>query len=184
MSSVEAQVKAAMEAVQDHLKQELKALRTGRASSGMLDKVQVEAYGSHVPLKTVANVTVPESRQILVTPFDANTVHAVVKGIEHANLGIQPRVDGKAIRINVPPMDESIRKQIAKQCKELGEKAKIAMRDVRRKYNELVRKQKSEGEIPEDLMKKQEKMIQDLTDRFCKEVDSACSGKEKEIMTI
>lgn len=184
MSGVEAQVKAAMQAVLDHLKQELKSLRSGRASSGMLDKVQVEVYGSHVPIKNVANVTVPESRQILVTPFDVSTVHAIAKGIEAANLGIHPKVDGKMIRINVPPMDESIRKQIAKQCKELGEKSKIAMREVRRKFNDLVRKQKSDGEIPEDMMKKFEKTIQDLTDRFCKDIDAACAEKEKEIMTV
>ncbi len=184
MSSVDAQVKAAMLAVLDHLKQELKSLRTGRASSGMLDKVQVEVYGSHVPIKNVASVTVPESRQIVVTPFDAATVHAISKGIEIANLGLNPRVDGKLIRISVPPMDESIRKQIAKQCKEHGEKSKVAMRDVRRKFNDLVRKQKTDGDISEDLMKKHEKSIQDLTDRFCKDVDAACAEKEKEIMTI
>lgn len=184
MSSLEAQVKSAMQAVLDHLKAELKSLRTGRASSGILDKVQVELYGSHMPIKNVASVTVPESRQILVTPFDAGSVHAIAKGIEAANIGLHPMVDGKIIRINVPPMDESIRKQIAKQCKELGEKAKIAMREVRRKFNDLVRKQKVDGEIPEDLMKKHEKTIQDLTDRFCKEADSACSEKEKEIMTV
>ncbi len=184
MSSVDAQVKAAMQAVLEHLKQELKSLRTGRASSGMLDKVQVEVYGSHVPIKNVASVTVPESRQIVVTPFDAATVHAISKGIEIANLGLNPRVDGKLIRISVPPMDESIRKQIAKQCKEHGEKSKVAMRDVRRKFNDLVRKQKTDGDISEDLMKKHEKSIQDLTDRFCKDVDAACAEKEKEIMTV
>lgn len=184
MSGVEAQVKAAMQAVLDHLKQELKSLRTGRASSGMLDKVQVEVYGSHVPIKNVANVTVPESRQILVTPFDASTVHDIAKGIQAANLGVNPMVDGKIIRINVPPMDETIRKQIAKQCKDHGEKSKIAMREVRRKFNDLVRKQKSDGDLPEDQMKKHEKTIQDLTERFCKDIDAVCAEKEKEIMTV
>lgn len=184
MSDVEKQVKTAMQASLDHLKQELKALRTGRANSAMLDKVMVEAYGAQVRLKEVANVTVPESRQILVTPFDLSTVNAIKKGIEAANLGVNPMVDGKVVRINIPPMDESIRKQIAKQCKELGEKTKIAMRDIRRKYNEQVRKMKSESEIPEDMMKKLEKVIQDLTDKFCKEVDATTSEKEKEILTI
>lgn len=182
--STENQVKAAMQAVIDHLKLELKSLRTGRANSGVLDRVMVEIYGSPAPLKSVANVTVPEARQILVTPFDPSTCHAIAKGIEAANLGIHPMVDGKVVRINIPPMDESIRKQIAKQCKELGEKAKIALREVRRKFNELVRKQKSDGTLPEDLMKKLEKSIQDFTDRFCKDADAACAEKEKEIMTV
>src|SRR5690242_8842601 len=121
---IEKQAKAAMQAALDHLKQELKALRTGRANSAVLDKVMVEVYGTHVRLKEVANVTVPEARQILVTPFDFGNAHAIKKGIEAANLGLNPMVDGKVIRINVPPMDEAIRKQIAKQCKENGEKSK------------------------------------------------------------
>ncbi len=184
MSNVEAQVKSAMQAALDHLKQELKALRTGRANSSILDKVHVEIYGSHMPLKGLANINVPEARQIIVTPFDHSNINAISKAIEAANLGVNPMVDGKLIRINIPPMDEAIRKQIAKQCKELGEKSKIALRDIRRRFNELVRKQKTDGIIPEDLMKKLEKTIQDYTDRFCKDVDSTCAEKEKEIMTI
>lgn len=184
MSSVENQVKAAMQASIDHLKAELKALRSGRANSAMLDRVTVEIYGSPTPLKGVANITVPEPRQILVTPFDPSTVHAIAKGIEAANIGIHPMVDGKVVRLNVPPMDETIRKQIAKQCKELGEKTKISLREIRRKFNDLVRKQKADGILPEDMMKKLEKAIQDFTDRFCKDADTACAEKEKEIMTV
>lgn len=184
MNQVEKQVKDAMQASLEHLKQELKTLRTGRANSAVLDKVMVEIYGSSTPLKAVANITVPEARQIVVTPFDPSTCHAIAKGIEAANLGIHPMVDGKIIRLNVPPMDESIRKQIAKQCKELGEKSKISLREVRRKYNDLIRKQKADGDLPEDLMKKLEKTIQELTDKFCKDVDTACADKEKEIMTV
>lgn len=184
MSSVESQVKTAMQAALDHLKQELKALRSNRANSSMLDRVMVEIYGSMTPLKSVATIAVPEPRQILITPFDPSTAHAIGKGIEAANLGVHPIVDGKGVRINIPPMDESIRKQIAKQCKELGEKTKISMREVRRKFNELVRKQKTDGIIPEDMMKKLEKSIQDFTDRYCKDVDAACAEKEKEILTV
>ena len=183
MSQVESQAKAAMQVSLDHLKQELKALRTGRANSAMLDKVMVESYGSQVRLKEVASISVPEARQIVVTPFDFNTANAVKKGIDAANLGVNPMVDGKVIRINIPPMDEGVRKQIAKQCKELGEKSKIVMRETRRKFNEMIRKQKADGVIPEDMMKKLEKTIQELTDRFCKEIDLATAEKEKEVMT-
>jgi ribosome recycling factor len=182
--SIENQVKATMQASLDHLKLELKSLRTGRANSAMLDKVTAEVYGSQVKLKEVASISVPEARQIIVTPFDFSTASAIKKGIEAANLGVNPIIDGKVIRINIPPMDESVRKQIAKQCKDLGEKTKISMRETRRKFNELVRKQKADGLIPEDVMKKQEKIIQDLTDRFCKEIDQATAEKEKEVMTI
>jgi ribosome recycling factor len=184
MSQVEQQVKAAMQACLDHLKAELKTLRTGRANASILDKIHVEIYGSFMPLKALANINVPEARQIVVTPFDHSNNNAIAKAIEAANLGVNPIVDGKVIRINVPPMDESIRKQIAKQCKEHGEKTKVSLRDVRRKFNDLVRKQKSDGLIPEDQMKKAEKTIQDLTDKFCKDVDTTCAEKEKEIMTI
>ncbi len=184
MSNEESQVKAAMQAALDHLKQELKALRTGRANAAILDKVHVDLFGSHMPLKALANIHVPEARQIVVTPFDHANINAISKGIEAANLGVNPMVDGRVIRIRIPPMDEAIRKQIAKQCKDLAEKAKISIRDVRRKFNELVRKQKTDGKIAEDVMKKLEKTIQDFTDRFCKDADTICAEKEKEIMTV
>ena len=184
MSGVEQQVKTAMQSALDHLKQELKALRSGRANPAILDRVMVEVYGTPTPLKAVANITMPEVRQILVTPFDPSTAHAIAKGIEAAKLGINPLVDGKLVRLNVPPMDEALRKQIAKQCKELGEKAKVSMREVRRKFNDQVRKEKADGKLPEDQMKRLEKTIQDQTDRFCKEADQVCADKEKEIMTV
>ncbi len=184
MTSVENQVKAAMQAVVEHLKTELKGLRTGRANSAILDKVQVELYGSYVPIKSLANINVPEPRLIVVTPFDPTNVNAIAKGIEAANLGVHPIADGRVVRVPIPPPDESLRKQIAKQCREYGEKSKIALREVRRKFNELVRKQKADGVIPEDLMKKHEKHIQELTDKSCKDVDGICAEKEKEIMTV
>jgi ribosome recycling factor len=184
MSQIEAQVKTAMQSAIDHLKAELRTLRTGRANAAILDKVHVELHGSYMPIKALANINVPEPRQITVTPFDQSNIHAISKAIEAANLGVNPRVDGKIIRISIPPMDESVRKQMAKQCKEHGEKTKVSLREVRRKFNDMVRKQKSEGTLPEDQMKKAEKMIQEMTDKFCKEVDTTCAEKEKEIMTI
>ncbi len=183
-NNIEDQVKKAMQAAIDHLKSELKTLRTGRANASILDKIHVEIYGSHMPLKGCANINVPEARQIVVTPFDHSNINAIAKAIEAANLGVNPMVDGKVIRINVPPMDEAIRKQIAKQCKEHGEKTKVSLRDVRRKFNDLVRKQKTDGLLPEDQMKRLEKHIQELTEKFCKDVDVTCAEKEKEIMTI
>lgn len=184
MSGVETQVKAAMQAVLEHLKGDLKGLRTGRANAGMLDRVQVDVYGSHVPLKSLANITVPEPRQIVITPFDRSNLHAIAKGIEAVNLGIHPIVDGHVVRVPIPPPDEAMRKQIAKQCLEFGEKAKVALREVRRKFNDLVRKQKAEGTIPEDQMKKSEKQIQEITDRSCKDVDQLCAEKKQEVLTI
>lgn len=183
-NNVEGQMKVAMQATLDHLKGDLKSLRTGRANAGILDKVQVELYGAMTPLKATGTVTVPEPRMIVVTPFDPSSLQAIAKGIEAANLGVNPIVDGRVVRIPIPSPDENLRKQIAKQCRDLGEKAKISLRESRRKYNDMVRKEKADGTVSEDQLKKLEKAIQDQTDRFCKEVDQICAEKEKEIMTV
>lgn len=183
MSIVE-ETKKKMAVAIDHLKQELKNLRTGRANPGVLDNVQVEVYGSQMRLKELANVTAPEPRQLLVTPFDPQTAGSISKGIEKANLNLQPILDGHIIRIHIPPMDASIRKEMVKQGKKKAEDAKVVIREVRRKQNELVRKQKADGDIAEDQMKKLEKSIQELTDQGCKEADDLINAKEKEIMTV
>ncbi len=184
MTTVTEETKVKMQAALDHFKTELKNLRSNRANTAMLDGVLVEAYGSHMRIKELANVTVPEPRQLLISPFDPQTSAAIAKGIEKANLNLQPVVEGQMIRINVPPMDESMRKQIVKQGKQKAEDSKIALRDIRRKNNELVRKQKADGLVTEDVMKKEEKGIQELTDKFCKEVDDLFAAKKKEIMTV
>ena len=184
MSSVTEQTKIKMQATIDHFKNDLKNLRTNRANPGMLDGVTVEVYGSMMRIKELANVSAPEPRQLLISPFDPQTVGAIAKGIEKANLNLQPVVEGQVVRIHVPPMDEAMRKQIVKQGKEKAEDAKIVIRDIRRKNNELVRKQKADSVITEDVMKKEEKGIQELTDKFCKEIDDLYSSKEKEIMTV
>lgn len=182
--SVAEQTKGKMQAALEHFKGELKSLRSNRANPAMLDSVFVEVYGTQMRLKELANITVPEPRQLLISPFDPQTVHAIVKGIEKANLNLQPQVEGQVIRINVPPMDESMRKQIVKQGKEKAEDSKIAVRDIRRKSNEIARKQKADGIITEDVMKKEEKSIQELTDKYCKDIDDLLNAKEKEIMTV
>jgi ribosome recycling factor len=182
--SVEKDTKAKMTVALDHFKGELKNLRTNRANPAMLDGVTVEVYGSQMRLKELANVTAPESRQLLVSPFDPQTAGAISKGIERANLNVQPILEGHVIRINIPPMDENMRKQIVKQGKDKAEAAKIVIREIRRKNNDLVRKQKADGDIPEDMMKKIEKAIQELTDDFCKQIDQLFAAREKEIMTV
>ncbi len=176
--------KSKMQATLEHFKSELKSLRTNRANPGMLDGVVVEVYGAQMRIKELGSITTPEARQILITPFDPQTSAAIAKGIEKANLSLQPMVDKQVIRINVPPMDESMRKQIAKQGKQKAEEAKITIREIRRKQNELARKQKADGITTEDVMKKEEKGIQDFTDKFCKEIDDLFTAKEKEIMTV
>ncbi len=182
--SIPDQAKTKMQAALEHFKQELKNLRTNRANPGMIDGVAVEVYGTQMRIRDLATVTVPEPRMLLVSPFDPQTAGPISKAIEKANLNLQPILEGNIIRINVPPMDESVRKEIVKVGKKKAEDAKIVIRDIRRKNNELVRKQKADGDLTEDVMKKAEKTIQDLTDQFCKEIDDLFAAKEKEIMVV
>lgn len=177
--------KEKMKAAVDHLRQELKTIRTGRANVGMLDPVMVELYGTPMRLRDVASITAPESRMLLVTPFDVNQTAALAKAIQRADLGgLTAIADGNSIRIMVAQMDASMRKTMVKTCYKFLEDAKVSVRNIRREANDTVRKQKGEGTIPEDFAKKQEKNIQELTDKFCKECDDVCAEKEKEISTI
>jgi ribosome recycling factor len=182
--SLEKQVKEQMEKTLDHFKADLRNLRTSRANPGILDPIVVEVYGAQMRLKDIANITVPEPRQLLITPFDASNTKAIGKAIENANLNLQPIVEANLVRINIPPMDEKRRKDIAKQCSQEGENAKISVRKVRRDYNNLVKQQKADGEIAEDLMKSLEKKIQVITDQYCEEVDKLCAQKQEEILKI
>lgn len=176
--------KSKMATAIEHLKAELKGIRTGKANPGMLDTVAVEVYGASMRIKDLASVTAPEMRQLLITPFDPQNVHPIAKAIEKANLGLQPIVDGHSVRIKIPPMDEALRKEMVKICHKKREDAKISVRNIRRDANELIRKLKNEGHIPEDMLKKLEKEIQELTDKYCKESDDLAGLKEKEVMHV
>lgn len=182
--SVSDLAKSKMQAGVEHFKQELKNLRTNRANPAILDGVMVEVYGATMRLKELANVTTPEARQLLISPFDPQTAGPIAKGIERANLNLQPIVDGHSVRINIPPMDEAMRKEIVKLGKKKAEDAKVVIREIRRKHNEIIRKQKADSEVTEDVMKKTEKAIQELTDQFCREIDELFAAKEKEILTV
>jgi ribosome recycling factor len=168
----------------DHFKEELKSLRTGRAHSGLVDGVTIELYGSKMRLKEVANVTTPDSKTILITPFDGKNAGAIGKSIDAANLGMRPIVDGNAVRLVIPAMDETIRKKMVATVHEKREATKVRIRNVRRELKEKAERQKKSGEIPEDLLKKFEKEIQEATDKFCKLADEVSAQKEKEIMTV
>lgn len=178
------QVKAKMAAAIEHLKEELKSIRTGRANPAMLDHIMVEVYGTQMRIKDLASITVPEPRQLLITPFDNTNKGVIAKSIEKANLGVMPLVDGNIVRIKIATMDENSRKEMIKLCHKRLEECKVGVRNVRRDSNEGVRKQKNDGLIAEDEMKKAEKQIQELTDKFCKEADEITAKKEKEVSTI
>lgn len=178
------EAKRGMQDAMAHFEKELKNLRTGRANPGMLDDVMVEVYGSQMNIKSLGTVAVSEGRQLTITPFDPQTAGAIGKSIEKSNLGLQPIVDGAIIRVPVPPLSEDVRKDIVKQGKKKAEDAKISIREVRKKTNDMVKKQKADGDITEDQVKKLEKGIQNLTDDYCKQVDTKFAEKEKDILSV
>ncbi len=168
----------------EHLNEELKKIRTGHANTAMVENVTVDAYGTKMKLRDLATITTPEPRQLLITPFDAGNSGPIGKGIENANLGLMPIVDAGSVRINIPSMDESIRNEMVKLCHKKQEEAKVSIRNDRREANEIVRKQKSDGDIGEDIEKTLEKDIQNLTDKYCQLADTQAKEKEKAISTI
>jgi ribosome recycling factor len=168
----------------EHLKQELRALRAGRANSSLVEGIHVDVYGSVMKVKEVATITTPEPRQLLITPFDASNAGHIAKAIDKANLGLRVSVEGKFVRVTFPELDQNRRKELVGQVHKKREDCKISIRNIRRDSNEKTKKLKDDGDLPEDDYKKLEKQIQDLTNQFCKEADETSTAKENEIMTV
>ncbi|RMG93669.1 MAG: ribosome recycling factor [Deltaproteobacteria bacterium] len=171
-----------MEKALDRLRRELGRVRTGRANPAMLDEVRVDAYGATMPLKQVATVTVADARLLVVKPFDRNTIPAIEKAIGAAGLGLNPQNDGVVVRVPVPALTEERRKALVKQVHDLGEEAKIAIRQARREANELLKSAAKDKEISEDDLERGKNAVQKLTDRFVADVDAAVSAREAEIL--
>jgi len=168
----------------EHLKEELKGVRTGRASPNFVASIELEVYGSKMHLRDIASITAPEPRQLLITPYDAHNVQACSKAIEKANLGLNPIVEGKSVRVIFPELDQNRRKELVKLCQELKEKAKVAIRNVRRECNEEIKEKKKDNIIQEDDVHRLEDIVQKKTDDSCHSVDEIVKAKEKDIMTI
>ena len=166
------------------LKEEFSGLRTGRANSGLLDPVQVEAYGSVSPLNAVAAISVPEPRMITVNVWDKGMVVSVEKAIRAAGLGLNPIVDGQTLRIPIPPLTEERRKDLVKLAGKYAEQQKIAVRNVRRDANDDLKKAEKAGDISQDDQKKMEAEVQKDTDAAIKRIDEALKAKEVEIMQV
>lgn len=173
-----------MEKSAQALKGDLTKVRTGRASTALVDTVHVDYYGSSVPLHQVANLTTPDARTIQISPWEAGTIGAIEKAILAANLGLTPQNDGKVIRIPLPPLTEERRKEMVKLIKKMGEETKIAIRNHRREANEELKKQEKAKVLSEDENKKAMEQVQKKTDEKIAEVDRIIAGKEKEILTI
>lgn len=166
----------------ESLKHDLAGLRTGRANTTLLDPIQVEVYGSNMPLSQVATVSAPEPRMLSVQVWDKGNVTPVEKAIRNAGLGINPITDGQNIRLPIPEMTEERRKELAKLAHQYAEKSKIAVRNVRRDGNDALKTDEKKKEISEDDRKRMETEVQKLTDSTVSEIDAALSAKEKEIL--
>jgi len=166
------------------LKQELAGLRTGRASPHLLDPVQVDAYGTHMPINQVATVSVPEPRLINVQVWDKSLVHAVEKAIINANLGLSPATEGQVLRLRIPELNQERRKELVKVAHKYAENARVAVRHVRRDGLDVLKRLEKDHKISEDDHKHEGDLVQKATDEAISEVDQALAAKEKEIMTV
>ena len=178
-----ADIERRMHGAVESLKHDLSGLRTGRANVALLDPVMVEVYGSMMPLNQVATVSAPEPRMLSVQVWDKANVTAVEKGIAHANLGLNPMIDGQTLRLPLPDLTEERRKELAKLAGQYAEKAKIAIRNVRRDGMEALKEDEKKKDISEDERKRAEDEVQKLTDKYVAEVDATAEHKEKEILT-
>ena len=178
------ELKRRMQGALGNLKQELSGLRTGRASANLLEPVQVEAYGTHMPLSQVATVSVPEARLLSVQVWDRGMVHAVEKAITASNLGLNPQTEGQVIRLRIPELNEERRKELVKVAHKYAEAAKVAVRHVRRDGIDILKKLEKDSEISKDDHERYSAYIQKATDEMIKEVDQMVANKEKEILTV
>ena len=166
------------------LVKELSSLRAGRANAQVLDRILVDYYGAPTPVKQVGNISSPEPRLLMITPYDPSMLNPVEKAIQKSDLGINPSNDGKCIRLVFPELTEERRKDLVKVVRKKGEDSKVAIRSIRRDAIEQIKKQKKDGEVTEDDQKKLEEQAQKLTDSTIKDIDKIVADKEKEIMEV
>lgn len=176
----EEKMKKSVEAVE----RDFGAVRAGRANASVLNRIQVDYYGTPTPIQQIAAVASPDPRTLLITPWDASALKGIEKAIQESDLGINPQNDGKSIRLAFPQLTEERRKELAKEISKMAEESKIAVRNIRRDAMDKLKTMKKNSELTEDDLNKAEKKTQELTDRFCKEIDAIQTKKNKEIMEI
>ena len=182
IESMYQETKEGMQKSIDALKNDLKKIRTGRASLSILDGIRVDYYGTPTPLNQMASLSVPESRLITIQPWDVSVIKDVEKAILKSDLGLTPSNDGKMIRISIPPLTEERRKELVKMIYKKSEEYKVSVRNIRRDANDLFKSLKKDGEISEDDAFKAQDQVQKITDEHIKLIDDVCKDKEKEIL--
>lgn len=181
MDEITLEAKEQMQKTIEALRNELSSLRTGRASPAMLDRVECDYYGDKMLIKDICAISSPEPRQLVVKPYDRNDIKSVAAGISASNLGINPMVEGDCIRLIIPALTEETRRDLAKKAKAISESNKVAIRNIRREYIDLV---KDSDEMTDDYKKRIQDEIQKVVDEMIAQIDSIVSNKEKEIMAI
>jgi len=184
MNDTQPQAEERMKKTLASLKDSFSALRTGRASAALFDKIRVDAYGEKSPLNQIANVSVPEARLIVIQPWDRGLIGEIEKAIRSSELSLNPSNDGKVIRISFPPLTEERRKELAKQAKNQAEQSRVAIRNIRRDGNEELKKLLKDTRITEDEETKSVEELQKLTDNYIGKVNQVLEEKEKEIMEV
>ena len=178
------ETKSHMQKAVESVQHEMALIRTGRATTNLLDVVRVEYYGAHVPVNQVATIGVPEPRLLTIQPWDKSAISAIEKAILASGLGLTPSNDGTIIRLPIPQLTEERRKDLVRVVHKLAEEWRVSIRNARREANEMLKEGEKEGEIPEDDCKKAQKHVQDLTDEHIKKIDEILKRKEAEIMEV
>jgi len=182
--NVIAAMKSQMEKTVDSLRKEYQKVRTGRATTALLDDIKVNYYDTPTAINQVASLAVPEARVIIIQPWESKLIPLIEKAILNANIGLTPTNDGKLIRLSLPPLTEERRKEIVKTLKKMAEDAKVALRNIRRDSNDELKKMEKDKKISEDDLKRAEKEVQDITNSFVARIDEVLAIKEKEVMEV
>jgi len=178
------EAKESMEKAVRSLRAELQRVRTGRASTALLDGIQIDYYGTPTPLNQLANLTTPDLRLIVISPYDKSVIQAIEKAIQSSDLGLTPSSDGKVVRIPIPPLTEERRKELVKHVHRMAEDHKVGVREARRDGLSMLKDLESEGSLPQDDRRQAEKKMQGLTDDFIKKIEEMTAQKEEEILQV
>lgn len=184
MDEIHETFESKMQKAVNSLQRELSTIRAGRATPGLLDKIEVDYYGTPTPLNQLAGITVPEPRLIVIQPWDKNVMPEVEKAILKSDLGLTPSNDGTVIRLSIPQLTEERRRELVKFVRKKAEEGRVSVRNIRRDANETLKSQEKSGEISEDQKYKSQERMQEITDRYIKEIDNVLQLKEKDIMEV
>lgn len=184
ISDIQRETEGKMKKTVEALRHSLSSIRTGRASPALVEDLEVEAYGSTMPLNQLAGVNIPEAKMIIIQPYDAGTLKAIEKAIQNSDLGLNPSNDGRIIRLVLPALTQERRKELTKQVKTRVEESKVALRNIRREALEDVKKLLADKQISEDEQRRGQEKLQELTDRYSRELDAVGSAKETEVMEV